>query len=347
MVIGRVQGAIAFAVALVCMLVLVPLVRRICFRWGIFDPPGHLKIHSEPIPRLGGVAIAFALLAGVAAALPGVTGGELFFAAALGLVWLAGFVDDLRELAPGIRLLAQIGGAVLLYLGGWRIAGFSSDAFGIFAQCLFVILFVNAFNFLDGVDGLAAGVTAVIALGYALMPGAAFSAFGHALAWSLAGACAGFLFFNFPPAKIFMGDSGSTMLGFSVAFLGLDFIGSRGVGGAAGSLLFPFMIAALPILDALLVVTRRVARGRSPFRADRGHFYDFLLAGGWTARRVAISCYFSTACLGLLGWFGTLGGMRRSLIFGAGIFGGLLVSAWRLGAARLGAMKHSRYRAEL
>jgi UDP-GlcNAc:undecaprenyl-phosphate GlcNAc-1-phosphate transferase len=129
-------------------------------------------------------------------------------------------------------------------------------------------------------DGLAAGITAVIALGYALIPGAALSPLGYAVAWSLVGACVGFLFFNFPPTKIFMGDSGSTVLGFSMAFLGLDFIGSRGAGGAAGSLLFPFMIAALPILDALLVVAGRVARGRSAFRGDRRHFYDRLLAGG-------------------------------------------------------------------
>jgi UDP-GlcNAc:undecaprenyl-phosphate/decaprenyl-phosphate GlcNAc-1-phosphate transferase len=339
-----VQETIAFAVALACAVALVPLVRRLCFRWGIFDPPGHLKIHSEPIPRLGGVAIALALVAGIAAALHGAGRGSLFLAAALGVVWLAGFIDDLRELAPVIRLLAQIGGAALLYLGGWRIAGFSSDAFGIFAQCSFVILFVNAFNFLDGVDGLAAGITAVIALGYALIPGVALSAFGYAVAWSLVGACAGFLFFNFPPAKMFMGDSGSTVLGFSVAFLGMDFIGAR---GAAGSLLFPFMIAALPIVDALFVVTRRVAKRRSAIRGDRRHFYDRLLAAGWTARKVAINCYFLTACLGLLGWFGMLGGMRRSLILGVGIFGGLLAIAWWLGAARLGAMKHSRYRAEL
>src|SRR5580658_631268 len=80
---------------------------------------------------------------------------------------------------------------------------------------------------------------------------------------------------------------------------------------------------------------------------DRGHAYDFLLAGGWTARRVAIGCYLLTAGLGLPGWFGMLGGMRRSFILGLGIFGGLLVSAGWLGAARLGAMKHSRYRVEL
>lgn len=93
-----------------------------------------------------------------------------------------------------------------------------------------MILFVNAFNFLDGMDGLAAGITMVIALGYALFPGVALGALGYAVAWSLQGACAGLLFFNFPPAKIFMGDSGSTVLGFSVAFLGLDFIGARGAG---------------------------------------------------------------------------------------------------------------------
>ena len=144
-----------------------------------------------------------------------------------------------------------------------------------------------------------------------------------------------------------MGDSGSTVLGFSVAFLGLDFIGGHSDGGVARPLLFPFLIAALPMLDALLVVTRRVAKGRSPFRGDREHFYDFLLAGGWTARRVAISCYFLTAFLGVAGWLGMLGGMRRSLILGVGIFGALVVSASWLGAARLGAMKHSRYRAEL
>ena len=339
---GRMTEATACVVALASVVALVPLIRRMCFRWGIFDAPGHLKIHREPIPRLGGVAIACALFVGIAAALRSASDGALFFAAALGLVWLAGFVDDLRELAPVFRLLAQMGGALLLYAGGWRIAGFSSSAIAIFAQCLFVILFVNAFNFLDGVDGLAAGITVVIALGYALFPGAALSAFGYAVAWSLLGACAGFLFFNFPLAKIFMGDSGSTVLGFSVAFLGLDFIGARGASGAASSLLFPFIIAALPILDALLVVTRRVARGRSPFRGDRGHFYDFLLAGGWTARRVDVSCYFLTGCLGLLGWFGMLGGMRRSLILGAGIFGGLLVCAWWLGPA-----KQARYRVEL
>jgi UDP-GlcNAc:undecaprenyl-phosphate/decaprenyl-phosphate GlcNAc-1-phosphate transferase len=195
---------------------------------------------------------------------------------------------------------------------------------------------------LDGADGVAAGITAVIALAYAALPGVGLSAFGNAVAWSLLGACVGFLFFNFPPAKIFMGDSGSTVLGFCVAFLGLDFMGARGGGDAARSVLFPFLIAGLPILDALVVVVRRVMKGRSPFRGDRGHFYDYLLGAGWTARRVAISSYLLTGVLGVLGWFAMQGGSRRSLILGAGIFVGLVVSA-----SRIGAVKRVRYRAEI
>jgi|SRR5271156_2773777 UDP-GlcNAc:undecaprenyl-phosphate GlcNAc-1-phosphate transferase len=186
---------------------------------------------------------------------------------------------------------------------------------------------VFAFNFLDGVDGLAAGVTGAIALAYAAMPGVEMSGFGYAVAWSLLGACVGLLFFNYPPAPIFMGDSGNTVLGFSVAFLGLDFLRARGGGAAASSWLFPFLITALPLLDALAVVTRRVMKGRSPFQGDRGHFYDFLLAGGWTARRVAIVCYFLTAFLGLLGWFAVDGGIKRAVILGVGICAVFVLSA--------------------
>jgi UDP-GlcNAc:undecaprenyl-phosphate GlcNAc-1-phosphate transferase len=215
---------------------------------------------------------------------------------------------------PPFRLLAQIGGALLLYFGGWRLPFSSSAALAIVAQCLFVIVFVNAFNFLDGADGLAAGITAVIALGYAAMPGVGLSVLCYAVAWSLLGACVGFLVFNFPPAKIFMEDSGSTVLGFSAALLGLDLMGSGGGGVATGSMVFPFLIAGLPPLDALVVVTRRVTKGRSPFRGDRGHFHDFLLPAGGTARRVVVTCYLLTGVLGLLGWFTMQGGGRRSLI---------------------------------
>ena len=122
-----------------------------------------------------------------------------------------------------------------------------------------------------------------------------------------AGDLLGVFDFQFSAGEDIHGDSGSTVLGFSVAFLGMDFISAHSDGSAARSLLFPFLIAGWPLLDALAVVLRRLMKGRSPFRGDRGHFYDYLLGAGWTARSVAISCYLLTGLLGVLGSFAVLG----------------------------------------
>lgn len=154
---------------------------------------------------------------------------------------------------------------------------------------------VIAHNFLDGADGIVAGITAIIAIGYIFLPDGAHSNVGALVAWSLLGVSCGFLAFNFPPAKIFMGDSGSTALGFGVAYLGLDFY--RASGTAASSLPFPILIAALPLIDAALAVLRRVQNRVSPFYGDRRHFYDLLLARGWSARTVALICYALTSAL--------------------------------------------------
>jgi len=139
---------------------------------------------------------------------------------------------------------------------------------------------VFSFNFLDGIDGLAAGIAGVIALAYIIFPGSAVGVVGCALAWSLLGACIGLLIFNFPPAKIFMGDSGSEALGFSVAFLGLDFIATKSANNASPLLAFPLLVAALPLFDAILTILRRLESGRCPFHGDRRYFYDLLRAAG-------------------------------------------------------------------
>jgi hypothetical protein len=126
----------------------------------------------------------------------------------------------------------------------------------------------------------------------------------------------------------------------------LDFISAHSDGGAARSLLFSFLIAGLPLLDSLVVVTRRSANGRSPFRGDREHSYDYLLETGWTARSVAMACYFLTAFLGLLGRFAVEGGIKRSAILGVGVFAMFVLSAFWLGARR-GAIRNSRPRVQL
>jgi UDP-GlcNAc:undecaprenyl-phosphate/decaprenyl-phosphate GlcNAc-1-phosphate transferase len=196
------------------------------------------------------------------------------------------------------------------------------------------------------VDGLAAGVTAVIAAAYLLIPSAALGTIGYALAWSLLGASAAFLLFNFPPARIFMGDSGSSALGFSVAFLGMDFIAAKGANAApATAMIFPLLAAALPLADAIFAILRRVQCGQSPFHGDRRHFYDLLLASGWTTKRVAITCYVLTALWAGLGWLATQGSAKRLALIGVAAGAASLSAAIWLGSLRSVPRQLSRQRA--
>jgi UDP-GlcNAc:undecaprenyl-phosphate GlcNAc-1-phosphate transferase len=330
----EINAPAAGAAAFVLVVLLVPVIMRLCRRWKLFDSPGPLKIHAQPVPRLGGVAIALALFA--APFLCGrisIESGWPYFAG-LALIWIGGLVDDIRGLSPVIRLASQIAAGALVWRGGWRLPLLGEGALDLAATCFFVAVFANAFNFLDGSDGLASGVAGIIAAAYIALPSAAGSPFGHAIAWSLAGACAAFLIFNFPGAKMFMGDSGSTALGFTIAFLGLNLY--RLDGAASSSLLFPLWVAALPLLDALLAVIRRAQGRASMFYGDRRHSYDLLLARGWSARRVAFACYGITAGLAVVGWMAVRTGSARFYLFSAPILAALVLAAIRLGSLEAG-----------
>jgi UDP-GlcNAc:undecaprenyl-phosphate GlcNAc-1-phosphate transferase len=289
------------AMAFILTIILVPPIRGICNRWRLYDLPGPLKIHTVPIPRLGGIAIAFAIAFSTAFSsflhLSSIPAWPFF--APLALIWTASLVDDLRGLSPGVRIASQVAASVLLWREGWRLPLLGSGFLGAASLCLFVIIFVNAFNFLDGSDGLSASVAGVVAFAYLALPAGMSSQFGSAVAWSLLGACAGFLVFNSPPrAKIFMGETGSTALGFTVAFLALDFL--RAASPAPQTLLFPFLVAALPILDAAFAVVRRLQSRNSPFLGDRFHFYDHLLSRDWSARKVLLACIGITIALSVM-----------------------------------------------
>jgi len=296
----RIEGWIAGAVSLAVVAIALPGVRALAVRFRLYDPPGQLKLHTQPIPRVGGVAMALAFMAGLFISGVGVSYSSVSFLTALAIIWAVSLGDDLRGVSPGIRLVVHLGAAFLLWQAGWRLPILQPAALNAAATCLFVAFFVSAFNMLDGTDGIAGGTTAVIALGYAALPGGATGPLGSMAAWSLLGTCLGFLLFNFPPAKIFMGDSGSAVLGFIVAFLSLDFY--RGHRGYGGYLLAPLFFAALPLLDALFAIIRRLRNGSSPLEGDRRHFYDVLLQSGWPARRVAYCSYVATSFVVLLGW---------------------------------------------
>lgn len=333
---GVVTGAVAGAIALISCATLVPVMNAFCAWRGLFDSPGPLKIHIRPIPRLGGVAIAISLSLGF------LLSGQIELAqawpffAALALIWLAGVVDDVRGLSPIFRLAAQIAGASILWSAGWRLPLMGNGAFSLVGICLFIITFVNAFNFVDGSDGVCAGIATIIAVTYILIGGVTQSSLSVIVAWALTGACLGFLKSNLPPANIFMGDCGSTTLGLVIAFLALNSFRMHGT-ETFGSY-FALMPAGLPLIDAALAVVRRLRNKSSPLYGDRFHFYDLLIARGLSGRRVALACYVITAIFCFAEWLaGQLAAQNsyeRALAISAVTVGGFLIIELRLGSLR-------------
>jgi UDP-GlcNAc:undecaprenyl-phosphate GlcNAc-1-phosphate transferase len=321
-----------------CVLICVPIVHALCNRWKLHDVPGPLKIHAKPIARLGGIAIGLGLLVGAEFKMGHsmqILGSWL---AAFSVIWLAGLVDDLGGLPPFVRLVAQVVSGILLWFGGWRLPLDLPAFLNCILICAIVILFVNGFNFLDGADGLAAGVTAIVAAGYIFADGTTGDALGITVAWAALGACVGFLLFNFPPAKIFMGDSGSTLLGFCVAYLSINFVSHIPARSSLTQWLFPVLTAALPLVDGMVVVLQRIKHGQSAFKGDRSHYYDFWLARGWSARSVAVGSYVLTGLLCAMGlWILRIGAKPVVILLVATATGIGIVSFSRLPSRGRGA----------
>jgi UDP-GlcNAc:undecaprenyl-phosphate GlcNAc-1-phosphate transferase len=323
---------IAATIAFALVVVLVPIVRQLCIRWRLFDEPGPLKIHSQPIPRLGGIAVVSAIAAAACLSGPHRAAHAWPFFVALMLVWVTGLADDLRSVSPYVRLTAQFLAGALLWLGGWRLPLLGNGAFDFAATIFYVAGFANSVNLLDGMDGLAAGVVGIVAGAYLALPGTLADPFALAVACSMVGACAGFVISNFPPANLYLGDSGSTALGFGAAFLGLDLYRSRPTSGPV--LLFPLLTASLPLLDAVFAVIRRVRDHRSPLQGDRGHIYDLLHARGWPPRRIALAFYGVTAALAAIGLIGVRSESPQFWAASAVGVGLIVFAALRLGVLR-------------
>jgi len=319
---------------LACLLtlLLVPIVIRVCNRLQLLDQPGPLKIHSQPMPRLGGVAVVLAISTAIFSVQPIAAIRAWPFFASLALVWVAGIIDDVRSLSVLLRLAAQIAAGVFLWRGGCAVPFFGPGTAGLLATFIFIVALMNATNFLDGSDGLAAGVVGIISVGYVLPGFASGDAFQLVLACAIAGACLGFLRSNFTDAKIYLGDSGSTSLGLCVAFLGLKFW--RSGHATAPRMLFPFLVAAVPLLDGALAIIRRISGGVSPLYGDRGHFYDRMLARGWSQRAVALVCYAITAVFVALATWGVRDEPPRFCLIAALSACLLTTAALRLGCLR-------------
>jgi UDP-N-acetylmuramyl pentapeptide phosphotransferase/UDP-N-acetylglucosamine-1-phosphate transferase len=187
----------------------------------------------------------------------------------------------------------------------------------------------------DGSDGLAAGVALIVAAFFAFLPGIDITPTVRTFAWSIAGASAAFLYANFPPSTIFLGDAGSTSLGFLLGVLALDPPNSPATGLPApipARFVFLLFAAALPLFDLVFAVIRRIRAGHSIFLGDRSHIYDLLLGRDWSPRRVALACYAGTVSLAIAGWLSLQAGRMDLIVISILIVGALARAGSWLGA---------------
>jgi UDP-GlcNAc:undecaprenyl-phosphate GlcNAc-1-phosphate transferase len=294
--------------------------KRIAPRIGFVDKPGHRKIHSNPKPLGGGVGIFLAIALPFAAVLIGAwvadpsirpewaayIGGvrkeSALGAGILGAmlcIHLLGLWDDRRALGPYVKLVLQLAiiGSLVVFFNLRALTALGT-AGSVIVTILWIAGITNAFNFLDNMDGLSAGVAAVCTTAFLVTALSIEQWFVAACLAMLLGALIGFLFFNFPPASIFMGDSGSLVIGFILGVLTVrtTFL-PKGVDFAKGwyAVLAPVIVLALPLYDLVVVSIIRLSRGKSPFVGDTNHFSHRLVARGMSRRTAALCLYLVSA----------------------------------------------------
>jgi UDP-GlcNAc:undecaprenyl-phosphate GlcNAc-1-phosphate transferase len=291
------------AAALAAMLLLTPAVIAVCRRFGLYDYPTSRKRHREPTPRLGGLAMAGGLA--FAFAIAWSLWPQLLADLELqweGMVWAGllilaiGIYDDLVGAPAYLKLGTQVLAALLLCLWDFRfstvyipfVGRVGLGVLSVPVTVLWIVTVTNSLNLLDGVDGLAAGVAAIG--GFFLAMIGILWAIPHVavLGAIIVGTTGGFLRFNYPPARVFMGDSGSLLLGylFAVASVSVPIKTLTVV-----TMALPLLAVGFPLVELFISAARRLARGRSPLRADRLHWHHLLLRRGWSTRRLIWTYY--------------------------------------------------------
>jgi UDP-GlcNAc:undecaprenyl-phosphate/decaprenyl-phosphate GlcNAc-1-phosphate transferase len=294
---------IATGCAILFSALLTPLVLRMAVRWGIVDhPDGIRKLHAQPVPLGGGVAIVlayFAVLAGIElfpnpwqSRIVGETPYLVGLVLSTALICLLGLIDDRYKLRGRQKLAGQLVAVSVIVASGVVIRRFTIFEYGVDLGMLsipFTVFWlmgaINALNLIDGVDGLATSIGVVFSVALGAMAFATGHEFDALLALALAGSLAGFLIYNFPPAKIFLGDSGSMVIGL---VLGVLAIRASLKGPATVALAAPTAVWTVLIFDVSMAIVRRKLTGRSLYTTDRGHLHHALLQKGVSGARIVI-----------------------------------------------------------
>ncbi len=326
-----------FLVAMFATALLVPLAKKIAVKFGSIDYPSERRVNKRPVPRMGGVAMLGGMVVSlvVVRVCVGFFGWEFpsiahspqsvnYWGVGVGvlLVFAVGAVDDVVGLKPKTKFLGQIVAACVVAASGLLLSNIQNPfgpgfvEFGWLAYPItvfYLVAFANVINLIDGLDGLAAGITAISSLTIFVFSALTGRFDAACMSLILAGVCVGFLWYNFYPASIFMGDSGSLLLGFSLGAVSLFAVARSAL---FVSLLVPLLAAGVPILDTAVAIGRRLRAHKPIDQADRGHIHHRLLQAGLSHRATVLVMWGCTAVLSLCAvLIAELHGVARIVIF--------------------------------
>ncbi|MCD7888194.1 MAG: undecaprenyl/decaprenyl-phosphate alpha-N-acetylglucosaminyl 1-phosphate transferase [Clostridiales bacterium] len=332
----------ALLVALLVSLATTPVSMVVATRLGAIDMPGvkgtdsERHLHTRPTPRMGGLAIYLGFFF---SALLFVPMGRKMVSMLIGatIIVFLGILDDIYDLKASHKFCVQILAAAVALAGGNKITFFSRlsmDANGghfslgwlsIPVTLLWIVLITNAVNLIDGLDGLAAGVSSISAISLVFIALTYSNTSVAIITGALAGACIGFLPYNIPPAKIFMGDTGSTFIGYILAVASIQGLFKF---YAVISFAIPFFMLGLPIFDVCYAVVLRVIHGENPMKADRKHVHYRLIDMGFSKKQTVAVLYICSAILGVTSVVITTTGLGRALILLVALGATASVAAW-------------------
>ncbi|MXX23933.1 MAG: undecaprenyl/decaprenyl-phosphate alpha-N-acetylglucosaminyl 1-phosphate transferase [Caldilineaceae bacterium SB0668_bin_21] len=306
-----------------------PLVRYAALRMGILDNPSARKIHSAPVPLMGGAAIYLAFIAALA-----LWGERSYVNEVVGifvgatLVSIIGALDDSRGMGSYLKLLFQLAAAFILILSGVQVRLFHG-IFDIALTLLWVVGITNAFNLLDNMDGLSSGVATIAAAFFTLLAAMSDQYLVGTLAAALFGACIGFLVYNWNPAQVFMGDTGSLFLGFLLAAVGIKL--RFPANSASITWMIPILVLALPVFDTTLVFFSRLRRGKNPLTtAGKDHLSHRLARRTGSQREAVLLCYLIAGGTGLASIFLTQANLQEAVIVGLASLLLAMFALWKL-----------------
>ncbi|WP_108668988.1 glycosyltransferase family 4 protein [Peribacillus acanthi] len=321
-------------ICFISSLIITPLVKKFAIKIGATDRPNQRKVHQKIMPRLGGLAIFISFVIGFLIlqpdhehALPILIGSVIII--------VTGFLDDLFELSAKYKLLGQLAAALVVVLGGVQVEYINLPfggvlEFGVLSIPLTIVWIVgitNAINLIDGLDGLAAGVSSIAMVTISAMAFLKGDMFTVAIALILLCSTVGFLFYNFHPAKIFMGDTGALFLGYMIAVLSL--LGFKNV--TFISLIVPVIILGVPISDTFFAIIRRIVNKQPLSAPDKSHLHHCLLRLGYSHSQTVLLIYAMAASFGLAAFI-----FSMSTMWGSFLIIGVLVLAIEVFVEKIG-----------